>query len=65
MTTGRLLRKSEVTERLGITGMTLYRWVKKGEFPPPLRLGERTTRWPESEIDEWIASRRSAEHPPA
>lgn len=61
MTTGRLLRQAEVTEKLGVSRMTLHRWIVEGAFPPPLRLGARTKRWESTTLDKWIAERRPAD----
>jgi prophage regulatory protein len=32
----------------------LYRKVKDGSFPQPVRLGKNRVAWLSSEIDEWI-----------
>lgn len=53
----RMLRLRAVTDRTGLSKATLYRLIKKGRFPEPVRLTERAVRWPEEEIDEWLASR--------
>jgi prophage regulatory protein len=37
----------------------VYALVAKGEFPAPIKLGLRSTRWLESEIQEWMESRIS------
>ena len=36
---------------------TLYGWIKKGLFPPPIRIGPRRVAWRETEVDAWIAAR--------
>jgi len=41
--------------RLPVTKVTIWRWVKLGEFPKPVKLGEATTAWKISEIEEWEA----------
>lgn len=44
----------------GITGLCIsqiYKLVARGDFPKPLRLTERTTRWRADEIAGWINSR--------
>ncbi|EIN00391.1 phage transcriptional regulator [Paraburkholderia hospita] len=33
---------------------TLWRRVKDGTFPRPIKLSERTTAWPTAEIRKWI-----------
>lgn len=56
----RLLRRDEVESRCGITRSTLYRWMRAGRFPEPLRVGPCAVRWPASEIEEWLAERPRA-----
>lgn len=36
---------SQLSCELGITEATLYRWVRDGKFPAPLRLGLRHYVW--------------------
>ena len=52
----RLLRREEVEARCGIARTTIYRLMREGRFPEPLKVGERAVRWPESEITRWLAS---------
>ena len=57
-----LLRKDEVCQRLKISEPTLYRRVRDGDVPAPLRIGPRCSRWRADEIDEFVESRpRSTE----
>ncbi len=63
MTTGspnRLLRLGEVLARSGLSRSTLYRQMRDGSFPEPLRIGVRSVGWLESEIEAWLASRPRA-----
>ena len=47
--------------RRGISGIlpisraTLWRKVKDGTFPQPVKLSEHTTAWPTKEVCKWIA----------
>ena len=41
---------------LPFSAATLWRKVKAGEFPPPLKLSERITAWRVEDIREWIAA---------
>lgn len=52
----RLLRREEVEARCGIARTTIYRLMREGRFPEPVKVGERAVRWPESEIKGWLAS---------
>ncbi len=38
----------------------IYERVKRGDFPAPLKLGERGVAWPVESIRAWIASRIAA-----
>ena len=56
----RLMRREEVEERTGLSRSTLYRKMREGTFPEPLRVGARAVRWPCSEIEAWLAARPRA-----
>ena len=47
----RILRKPEVCARSGNPPSTLYDRIKKGLFPRPIKIGERSSGWPENEVD--------------
>ena len=51
----------EVCAWLKISKSTLYLWVQRGIFPKPKILGlpekNGTSRWVESEIQEWLDNR--------
>ena len=53
----RLLTRREIEERCGIARTTIYRKMREGSFPEPLQIGARAVRWPENEIEAWLASR--------
>ena len=56
----RILRIPEVVEITGLSRTTIWRRVRSGDFPAPVRLGSLATRsvgWRESEIRKWIESR--------
>lgn len=36
---------------------TIWRKVKDGTFPKPVKLGERITAWKIEDVDEWLAAR--------
>ena len=61
--TERLLRLPEVLAMTGLKRATLYRLMKIGQFPPPVRLTVRTVAWRESDVLAWIASRESCSPP--
>ena len=59
-TTDRFLRLSEVLARCGLSRSSLYRMMRDGSFPEPLKVGVRAVRWRESEIEAWLESRPRA-----
>ena len=58
--TNRHLRLREVQARTGLSGTTIYRKMREGTFPEPVKVGARAVRWPESDIDAWLATRPRA-----
>ena len=56
----RLLRRAEVETRCGIARSTVYRLMRDGQFPEPIKVGRRAVRWPEQEIQQWIDDRPRA-----
>jgi len=55
-TTTRLLRKPAVLASVGFSNSELYRRIKEGSFPAPVKLGVRAVAWRESDVDHWIKS---------
>ena len=53
----KLLRKPTVLDRTGLPNSTMYFFISNGSFPTPVKLGQRSVAWRESEIDAWIDSR--------
>ncbi len=51
----RMLRRGEVEQLCGLATTTIYRKMKDGSFPSPVRVGARAVRWPESEILRWLS----------
>lgn len=54
-----LLRRPVVEARTGLSRSTIYDWMKRGEFPPPIKLGERLVAWKESDIAAWMEARET------
>lgn len=54
-----LLRRPEVEARTGLSRSTLYDWMKRGEFPQPVKLGSRLVAWRERDLIEWLQSRET------
>lgn len=55
-----MLGVQEVAEILGIVPRTLARWIEKGHFPAPTKLGgakNSRMNWRESTVNNWIAEK--------
>ncbi|WP_136799695.1 helix-turn-helix transcriptional regulator [Desulfosediminicola ganghwensis] len=50
----KLLRLPEVESITGLKKSAIYAWVKKGFFPPPVRLGAKAVAWRASDVQEWV-----------
>lgn len=60
ITTDRFLRIRDVQSRTTLSRSTIYRLASLGQFPKPVKLGERASAWPESAVRDWIAGRIEA-----
>lgn len=58
--TDRLLRRCDVEARTGLSRTSIYRLMREGLFPEPLKVGPKAVRWVESEIAGWLAARPRA-----
>ena len=52
-----LLTRREVERRTGLSRSTIYRKMRDGTFPVPLKISERAVRWREREIRAYVDSR--------
>jgi prophage regulatory protein len=50
----RLIRLETVKEMTTLSVSTIYRLMKKGQFPKQIKITERSTRWSESEVLNYI-----------
>ncbi|MCY4371887.1 MAG: AlpA family phage regulatory protein [bacterium] len=53
----RILRQADVTQLTGLSRTTIWRRVRDGSFPPPIRLGPPTTRakgWRQTDLQDWF-----------
>lgn len=56
----RFLRESElISDVLPFSSSTLWRMVRAGEFPEPVRLSRNIVAWRRADVDEWISGRTS------
>ena len=52
-----LRRLPAVRRQTGQSIATIYRSIKAGTFPRPVKIGPRASAWVGAEIDQWIANR--------
>ena len=45
----------QVAEKLNVRRVTIWRWVHTRNFPKPVKLSPRCTRWKENEIETWLS----------
>ena len=55
--TERLIRRPEVEKMVGLKRSAIYKKMERGEFPKPVRIGERAVAWRLSEIIKWMDER--------
>jgi prophage regulatory protein len=57
----RIVRNAQVRTKLDISEAKLFDMIAKGLFPAPFQIvpGGRAVGWLESDVDEWILSRRA------
>jgi prophage regulatory protein len=53
----RLIPLPTVEAMTGLRRSALYDLARAGKFPQPRKVTERATRWVESEVAEWCATR--------
>ncbi|BDU22044.1 AlpA family phage regulatory protein [Dyella sp. GSA-30] len=58
--TGYLRQAQLVGHILPIGATTLWRWVKQGKFPQPIKLSERVTVWRCEDVKAWMDQQRAA-----
>jgi len=59
MTDNNLLSINQVCEKVNRSRVTLWKWVKDGQFPKPLKIGNRTLGWKEADFNHWLQEQAS------
>ena len=49
----------QLSEFLEVSRQTIWRWVREGKFPTPIKLGQNCTRWKLSDVAAWGASKEA------
>lgn len=53
---GTLMRLVEVEEAVCVKTTTIYKWMKEGKFPKPVKMGF-VSLWVRAEVESWIQQR--------
>ncbi len=58
----RFLKKAELCRWLGVAPNTIELWVRDGQFPKPIVMGDpkrsgSAVRWRKWEVDQWVNGR--------
>jgi len=56
----KLISMNDLVDMFGVSRSTMAVWVDEEKFPKSIRIGERTRRWKESEVIEWMEERRDS-----
>jgi len=53
-----LLTLAQLCEALSLSSTTVYKLIRSGRFPAPIRVG-KLSRWSSRDVDQWIADRET------
>lgn len=55
----KLLNQKEAMRLVGVGSReTLDRWVRRGLFPPPIKVGGGRLRWVPAEVEAWLEAKK-------
>lgn len=55
-----VLKLREVSSLTKLSSSTIYRLIKTGDFPKPIKLATHASGWLLAEVDEWLEGRQKA-----
>jgi len=57
-----IIKLPEVKIITGLSGSSIYRMAgtERNQFPKPIKLGQRSSGWIKSEVDQWLEERIAA-----
>lgn len=53
-----LLRITDVMKKTTLSRSYIYAKVKRGEFPAPISLGYKCSRWVACDVDAWLIAQQ-------
>ena len=60
MSNMKAIKLAQVKELTAFSSATIYRLIKKGEFPRQLKLAERSSGWLLEDIYNWLEEKKNA-----
>lgn len=57
-----IIRLAAVCHRIKLSKTTVYQKIKNGEFPAPVKLGQRAIGFLVADVEKWITSRERTTH---
>jgi prophage regulatory protein len=57
LSTKRLLHPLVVQDRTSLSRTTIWRLIRQGNFPQPIRITNRRIAWYEAAVSVWIAAK--------
>jgi len=49
-----IIKLPKVVKLSSLSSASIYRLIKKGEFPKQIKLSERSSGWLLSEVEQWL-----------
>lgn len=53
-------RLPTLKQRLGVSGSTIWSWIKQGKFPRGIIISDNITVWESQAVERWAAERIAA-----
>lgn len=47
-------RIKELTQILGVSKESIYKWIREKKFPAPRKIGGRVSIWLKKDIEKWL-----------
>ncbi|SMC10054.1 helix-turn-helix transcriptional regulator [Nitratiruptor tergarcus] len=57
-TQDKLITIKEVSSLIGMKKPTIYKYIREGQFPKPIKIGSRASRWSLNKVMEWIEEQK-------
>lgn len=57
----KLYNQQEAADLLGVSTQTLRDWERDGEGPTAIRIGKRSVRYREQDIESWLEEKASSQ----